>query len=65
MYAIAAVLTQLFGLFTTHRKQVPLHVLLHRELLLTVLACVGEGGEGLSTVMVLAHVEVVLLPADM
>ena len=61
MYAIAAVLTQLFGLFTTHRKQVPLHVLLHRELL----ACVGEGGEGLRTVLVLAHVELVLLPADM
>ena len=28
-------------------------------------SAVGEGGEGLRTVLVLAHVELVLLPADM
>ena len=62
---IAAVLAQLFGLFTAQRNQEPIHVLLHRELLLTLLACVGEGGEGLLTVVVLARVEVALLPADL
>ena len=37
----------------------------NHEILLTVLACVGEGGEGLLTMLVLARVEVALLPADM